>query len=64
MYEQILSNLMAHLRERKDEVYDRYISTKSAYSDGKLDGIEEIINYITGEEMCSLNKESINRYEV
>lgn len=51
MTDQILNNLKFYLAERRKNILDRYECTESDYSSGKLDGLEEIINYITGEEM-------------
>ena len=43
--------LKMYITERQEQLQDRYECTTSDYSLGKLDVIEEISNYITGEEM-------------
>lgn len=48
---QVLENLKMYITERQDQLQDRYECTTSDYSLGKLDVLEEISNYITGEEM-------------
>ena len=49
---QILENLKMYITERQDQVQDRWECTTSDYSLGKLDVLEEISNYILGEEMA------------
>lgn len=51
MANQILSNLKMYIEERKKHVMDRCECTESEYSLGKLDFIDEISNFITGEAM-------------
>ena len=51
MSNQILDSLKMYITERQEQLQDRYECTTSDYSLGKLDVIEEISNYITGEEM-------------
>ena len=51
MSNQILDSLKMYITERQDQLQDRYECTTSDYSLGKLDVLEEISNYITGEEM-------------
>lgn len=48
---QILENLKMYITERQEQVQDRWECTTSDYSLGKLDILEEISNYILGEEM-------------
>lgn len=50
----ILDNIKGYITERNQQLIDRYECTHSDYARGKLDGLEEIINYITGEEMYLL----------
>ena len=49
---QILDSLKMYITERQDQLQDRYECTSSDYSLGKLDVLEEISNYILGEEMA------------
>lgn len=51
MTNQILNNLKSYITERQKQTESRYESTESEYSLGKSDALEEIINYIIGEEM-------------
>ena len=51
MSNQILDSLKMYITERQEQLQDRYECTTSDYSLGKLDVLEEISNYITGEEM-------------
>lgn len=63
MTNQILSNLKAYLTERKEQLEHRCECTESNYSLGKLDALEEISNYITGEAMHLLVDEK-QLYEI
>ena len=49
---QILDSLKMYITERQDQLQDRYECTTSDYSLGKLDVLEEISNYILGEEIA------------
>mgnify|MGYP001008422196 CR=1 FL=1 len=48
---QILDSLKMYITERQEQVQDRWECTTSDYHMGKLDVLEEISNYILGEEM-------------
>jgi hypothetical protein len=51
---QILENLKMYITERQEQVQDRWECTLSDYHLGKLDVLEEISNYILGEEMMTM----------
>lgn len=51
MTNQILNNIKMYLAERVSHLTDRYECTASDYSLGKLDALEELENFITGEFM-------------
>lgn len=53
MPNQILNNIKKYTLERKDQLQDRYECTESDYSLGRLDLIDELINFIEVEEMMS-----------
>ena len=63
MTNQILNNLKIYIKEREKEVSDRYECTNADYYEGKLDGLDELINFITGEEMY-LAIDSPEKYSV
>lgn len=50
---QILYNIKSYITERKDQLQDRYECTASDYSLGRLDLIDELVNFIEVEEMMS-----------
>jgi hypothetical protein len=53
MYQaQVLDNLKRYMAERRNQLQEWYECTNADYTNGKLDGIEEIINYLQGEEMA------------
>lgn len=51
MTNQILYNIKSYITERQNQLTDRYECTGSDYSNGKLDALDELSNYITGELM-------------
>ena len=57
---QILDSLKMYITERQDQLQDRYECTTSDYSLGKLDVLEEISNYIIGEEMAITLEDDIS----
>ena len=61
MTNQILSNVKMYLTERQKQVTEMYECTNADYYEGKLDGLDELINFITGEEM-HLTIDSIEKY--
>lgn len=51
MTQQLLSNIKTYITERHEQMVDRYECTHSDYSLGKLDILDELENFITGELM-------------
>ncbi len=63
MNETILMNLKSYITERQQQLLDRYECTHSDYSHGKLDGLDEISNYLDGELMY-FSCENVDIYTV
>lgn len=51
MTHQILDNVKAHLTRRKDELMQIYDLVGSDRLDGKIEALEELENFIIGEEI-------------
>lgn len=59
MINQILYNIKSYITERQNQLTDRYECTNADYSLGKLDALDELSNYITGELMYLSDEEDL-----
>lgn len=56
MINSTLEKLKLYIAERHEELTERFNTTQSDYSNGRLDAMDEIFNYLVGEEIYSHRK--------